>query len=147
LAEREYPGSFHEPAHFRHGAPPRTNEQMRELLRQTRLTSSGWSGDEPEREFALFVRDAIDRKLSLLRKAHFEKFDQNWLLVYDNAPLPALDLESALAHLHSLLGDRLSQQPCFDTVFIEHGDKVVRVTKEGLEVLPVNNLWPARHVD
>jgi hypothetical protein len=80
LAEREFPDVFLDPGHFRWGASDLTVEQMRELLRQSQLTSDGWEGDRPEQEWAEFILSAVHSKLQKIANPEFTKFDQNWLV-------------------------------------------------------------------
>jgi hypothetical protein len=60
LAEREYPDALLELAHFRWDGPKRKVPEMRALLAQSRLSSDGWVGDDPERESrALIEREFL----------------------------------------------------------------------------------------
>jgi hypothetical protein len=141
LAEREFPGVLRELAHFRWGSPERTVEQMRALLRQDQLSSAGWEGDDPEREWALFIRSAVDTKLTKLARADFMKFDQNWLSIYDNLPMPNINLAEAIGLLLPLLEDRWSGRSSFDTLFVEHGPVIARITTKGSDHLVLKDLW------
>lgn len=141
LAEREFPGVLIEPAHFRWDAPPMVAEQMRTLLRQSQLTSNGWAGDRPEQEWALFMHSIVDTKLTKLARADFAKFDWNWLAVYDNLPLPTIDLAKGIEFLRPLLKDRWVQTPRFDALFVEHGPVIARITSTDSEHLILNDLW------
>ena len=144
LAEREFPDVFLEPAHFRWGAPSLTAEEMRELLRQSQRTSEGWVGDRAAREWALFIQSIVDTKLVKLARTDFGKFDENWLAVYDNLPLPNVHLTNATAFLRPLLQDRWSRKLGFDVLFVEHGPVIARITAEGSEHLVLNDLWDER---
>jgi hypothetical protein len=141
LAEREFPDVFLEPAHFRWGAPSMTTEEMRALLRQSQLSSDGWAGDRAEEEWALFVEGSFETKLTKLAHPDFQKFEGNWLAIYDNLPLPNIDLSKAVAFLRIRLKDRWAQVPSFDTIYIEHGPVVVRVTAMEAEHLVLHDLW------
>lgn len=141
LAEREFPDVFLEPAHFRWDSPSLSAEEMRALLRQSQLTSVGWVGDRPEQEWALFIQSIVDAKLAKLAQPGFEKFDQNWLAVYDNLPLPNVHLAKAIELLQPLIEDRWSSDPCFHALFIEHGPIIVCITPEGSKHLLLNDLW------
>ncbi|HWA13447.1 MAG TPA: hypothetical protein VHA15_10180 [Burkholderiales bacterium] len=141
LAEREFPDALLEPAHFRWGAPNKSVEEMRGLLRQGQLSSSGWVGDRAEQEWALFLQSVIDTKLAKLARADFAKFDKNWLAIYDNLPMPHIDLAKAIAYLRPLLQDRWSRNPCFDGLFVEHGPVIAWITPTGSENLMLNDLW------
>lgn len=141
LAEREFPGALLELAHFRWDSPKRTVEEMRTLLRQTQLTSDGWAGDHPEREWALFMQSAIDNKIGKLAHPDFAKFERNWLSIYDNLPMPNIHLGNAIGFLQPLLQDRWARSPGFDAVFIEHGPVIAHITSTGSNHLLLKDLW------
>lgn len=141
LAEREFPDASLEPAHFRPGAPDMSAQQMRELLSNAQLCSDGWSGDQTELEWARSIRGVVDAKLTKLAHGEFEKFDLNWLAIYDNLPLPYVHLADAIALVLPLLQGCWSIDPCFDTLFVEHGPVIARITANGAEHLILNDLW------
>lgn len=141
LAEREFPNAFLEPAHFRWGAQDMSVQKMRELLSQSHLNSDGWAGDRPEQEWALFMLSIVDTKLTKLARGDFAKFDQNWLAVYDNLPLPNIHLGKAISMLRPLLQDRWSTNTSFDMLFIEHGPVIAWITAERSEHLALNDVW------
>lgn len=141
LAEREFPEVFLEPAHFRWGAPVMTVNDMRNLLRHSQLSSDGWAGDRPEQEWALFIQSVVDSKLAKLARPDFAKYGQNWLAIYDNLPLPNINLSKAIAYLQPLLHDRWGKTPSFDTLFVEHGPVIARITASGVDHLALNDLW------
>ncbi len=141
LAEKEFPDALLEPAHFGWDAPERSKEEMREMLRQNQLTSSGWTGDRPEREWALFVQSFIDKKLEKLAASDFTKYDTNWLSIYDNLPLMAVDLERAMAFLRPQIQDCWSRTPSFDALFVECGSIIVKITASDLEYFDLSDLW------
>jgi hypothetical protein len=141
LAEREFPSALLELGHFRWDSPERTAEEMRALLRQRKLTSEGWAGNAPEREWALFIQSAVDNKLAKLARPDFAKFDCNWLSIYDNLPMPNIHLGDAITLLRSLLQDRWSQSPRFDALLVEHGPVIAYITAAGSEHLLLEDLW------
>ena len=141
LAEREFPNIFLDPSHFRWGAPKLTVEQMRELLQQSKLTGEGWEGDQPEKEWAEFILSAVHSKLKKLAHPNFTKFKKNWLAIYDNLPLPYINLGKAVTFLRPLIQDCWSRMPCFDTLFIEHGPVILHITARDSEHLVLKDLW------
>jgi hypothetical protein len=141
LAEREFPGVFLGPAHFCWGAPDLSVDDMRALLRESQLTSDGWIGERPEQEWALFIQSVFDTKLTKLQRADFIKYTRNWLSVYDNLPLPNIDLEKAVTFLRPLIRDYWMRTPSFDALFVEHGAVVVAITADRAEHLMLNDLW------
>jgi hypothetical protein len=141
LAAREFPDVLLEPAHFRWGVRKLSVNQMRDLLRQSQLTSSGWAGDRPEQEWALFIQSVVRTKLGKLACADFCKFDRNWLSVYDNLPLPHIHLGRAITYLQPLLEDLWLGAPGFDTLFVEHGPVIAEITAKGSTQFLLNDLW------
>jgi hypothetical protein len=141
LAMREYPNALLEFAHFRWDSPKRTVPEMRALLSQSRLTSDGWAGDDPEREWAAFIQSAVNKKLDRLAVPEFTKFDQNWLAIYDNLPLPHINLASAIVHLRPLLENCWNRQPNFDALLVEHDSIIVEITPHGSALLALNDIW------
>ncbi len=141
LAEREFPDALLEPSHFRWDSTERTVEEMRALLRQTRLSSEGWDGDAPEKEWAFFMQSTVDSKLTKLACEDFSKYERNYLAIYDNLPMPSIHLGNAISHLCLLLKDCWSRTPAFDVIFIEHGPVIARLTVAGSENLLLKSLW------
>lgn len=114
---------------------------MRELLRQDQMTARPWIGTRPEKEWALFMQSVIDTKLEKLTRAGFDLFEENWLAIYDNLPMPNVDLQKAMEYLVPLLEDRWMTKPRFDSIFIEHGPVIAHLTASGTEHFVLNDLW------
>ena len=78
------------------------------LAAQAESVDSGdvWVGDSVERDWAAAARVAICGKITKADKDGFERFDEDWLLIYDNWPVPGLDQEKAILllaqHLNSI---------------------------------------------
>jgi hypothetical protein len=141
LAEKEFPGAFLEPGHFRSGAPERTVEQMRTLLQQTQLSAAPWEGDRPEREWAVYMERVVDSKLEKLAKPGFRILDENWLAIYDNLPLPNVEMDKAIRFLHLALETPWSRIPGFSLVFIESGSVIVKLSPIEVHTLDLYDLW------
>ena len=141
LAEREFPDVLLEPGHFRWGAPKLSVEEMRQLLRQTQLSAKPLMGDRPAREWAFFILSVVNAKLTKLASLEFEKFDLNWLSIYDNLPLPTVHLEKGIAFLRPLLQDRWTRNPSFDAVYIEHGPVIAEISVAESNYLVLQDLW------
>jgi hypothetical protein len=142
LAEREFPDVFLEPAHFRWDIPELSLEEMRALLRQKQLSGMPWEGDSPEREWAIFIQSVVDAKLKKMAKADFTIYSRNSLAIYDNLPLPNVNLGKAIAFLRPMLTDRWLQTPSFDSVYIEHGPLIAELSAHHTRNLDIYDLWP-----
>jgi hypothetical protein len=131
LAEREFPDTFLEPGHFRTGATRKTNEEMREILRQNRLTAPPWEGDSAEHEWATHIEQTIRTKHVKLQKDDFTKYEENWLAIYVNLPLPFVHLQKASLRLRPLITDLWSHSPMFERIFVEHGPVIMEISANG----------------
>jgi hypothetical protein len=147
IAEREFPTAILEPAHFRWGAPKLSDKRIREFLSQARLTSSGWVGEEAEVEWAAAIDAILRRKIESLRKKDFEKYELNWLVIYDNLPLPDIDFGRATPNARALIHGVWNIEPAFDALFVEAGDSVVRMTPSAAREVPLNDLWAKREAN
>ena len=83
----------------------------------------------------------MDAKLTKLASPEFQKFDRNWLSVYDNLSLRNVDLEKGIAFLRPLLQDRWPRHPSFDTVYIERGTVIAEVSATEINRLVLLDLW------
>jgi hypothetical protein len=101
----------------------------------------GWAGDEPERQWADWIMWTFAVKREKLANPCFARFGQNWLCIYDNLSLPPVRIEDALRYLWSLLQDRWSLSPSFETLFVEHGSVIAEITPSGSDILSINDLW------
>jgi hypothetical protein len=142
LAAREFPDAILDIGHFRPGSPKLSANEMRALLRSNKLTSEGWSGDSVEREWAQHMSSAICKKYKSLSEADLSKFEERWLSIYDNLPLPSVHIETAISYLRASFQD--VRQPAlawFDAIFIEKGRTVIQISGSGWEQLSLCDLW------
>jgi hypothetical protein len=79
-------------------------------------------------------------RFKTLAKEGFEKFRQNWLLIYDNWSLPVLDREKAA----QFLPPKIIESNCFNSfssVYIITGNLVYEFSNTGIVQHEINNLW------
>ena len=141
LAEHEFPNSLLEPALFRPNTPKRGKAELRAILAGRRLVSSGWGGDSAEREWAEGITARVTAKLDALGRPDFARFRENWLLVYDNLPLPALHMSVAVSALQTALAPTWSKQPHFTHVFVLSGASLIELTCDATRALAVIDVW------
>ena len=141
LAEREFPNALIEMPMFGQSAPKRSVAELRRMLESTRLTSDGWAGDQPEREWAFFIRKTIETKIERFWKDGFSKFDTNWLLIYDNLPFDIHDLNAALRYLHNYMQ---GINVCFNRIYIEHERSIIEIEGASWKSYAINDLWQNR---
>lgn len=90
----------------------------------------GWTGDSAEKEWAEAMLHHALLKVDRLGQPGFEQFDETWLLMYDNWPLPVIDPRKAAAFLlaHSQMSTVLER---FRRVLVMDGQRVWEFTRQG----------------
>lgn len=139
LAEREYPDTMLEPGHFRCGKVPFS--KMKELLSREELSSLPWMGNSLEIDWAQEMMRVIGNKLKKLAAPGFTGFQTNWLGIDDNLPRSSLALDEAVNILVPLIAPLWDKTPSFNNIFIEHGSKIICLTRDMKTLIQVNDLW------
>lgn len=85
----------------------------------------GWCGDSFERNWAVAMLHFIQRKEAKALADGFERFDQNWLLLYDSWPGPNLNFNKAVSYLKRLL--EAGKIHAFDSIFIIHTQEICEI--------------------
>lgn len=129
---------------FKHGQEKRSLEELREIASRNKLTGSGWAGDSVEKDYAEIIRDVAVKKTIVLNKNGFEKFSENWLLVYCNYNLPILNQDKAADFCKNILESYWGPET-FDRIFVESSDKVVCYSRPQHEVMELNDVWHSKH--
>ena len=119
--------------------------ELRERLANGTTRSPEWSGDEPEEEWARYVLRAIDKKMSRRVNPTFTVYPGNWLAIYGNLPLFAVQIEAAAAKLAPQLSEIWSRRPSFRRVFAQEGGTIVHFEPGRYEQLRLSDLgWICR---
>ena len=108
------------------GEDRKTAQELKdEILRDK--PGSGWFGNAPERETSDAIVGFALAKTSSAKKDGYRTFDENWLLMYNNWPGPAVDLlESAsLAHARLVAGGVFDQ---FNRVYVLGSRSLIELT-------------------
>ncbi|MEE5091654.1 hypothetical protein V2H26_16795 [Xanthomonas euvesicatoria] len=105
-----------------HAQPGEPRKTAVELRREIVADEPGgaWIGDSPEREWAAAMAYCIKEKLPKAVAADFSRHAGNWLLIYDNWPLPHIDHAKAASFLSPILVE-METFGVFDRVFV-HDD-------------------------
>lgn len=122
--------------------PDEPKKSAKKLIEELKKDRAGppWMGDSVEREWSDAMLHFINLKVVAFAKDGFEKFDQNWLLIYDNWSLPALERKKAF----SMLFQKALTSKCFesfDDIFIHSGAQVCRLSPENYISYEINDLW------
>lgn len=140
IAARDYPCASMEPSLFRFGMNLPSTPVLRNRLASGTTRSPGWTGEEPETEWALYIRRAIAVKVKKLASPTFDVYPENWLAIYANLPLFAVQIEAAAAKLEPQLSDIWSRRPSFQQVFAQEGETIVKFEPGGYEVLRLSRI-------
>lgn len=105
--------------HAMPGEPRRTADELRREI-EADEPGSGWCGDSPEREWAAAMAHYVKEKIPKATADGFVRYPANWLIVYDNWPLPAIDYSKAATYLVPLLA-AMRTFSVFDAIFV-HDD-------------------------
>lgn len=127
--------------HFKYDSPKLSKKQKHAILDQENISSSGWVGNAPEREWAQFISDRIQIKLKKLESPTFEKFERNFLVVYDNLPLPNVDLDEALQILIPNVHECWRLPIHFEEICVLSDRSFVRIFEAEYRIFAVNDLW------
>lgn len=124
---------------FEPGEPRRSKEEI-DLIARGATGGDGWAGDAPEREWADAMLHFTQRKAETLAKPGFERFSADWLLIYDNWPLPAVDDSKAAAHFMKRLCALPAPVP-FDRIFVECKRSIWQFQVPRHAPQPILDLW------
>ena len=116
-------------------------QEINEIAKRTKLTGLGWDGDSPEKQWAFALSEIIDRKTNKLRKDDFKKFPNNFLLIYDNLPLPAIDYSKGLIYLREALKAYWVQRIIFDTIFLQTDALLMVICHNRENAFKNMNIW------
>lgn len=123
-----------EPYFFGWDAPERNDSEILEILKKTqiRLFGQGSNGKSVEEKWIIGIQGCIANKTSKLNNVDFEKYGQNWLLIYDNQSRPVLDKDYVSKKLIIFLQLYLNENNkiLFDKIFIESGNYFYVIDKE-----------------
>lgn len=137
LVEKNFEGQKKvEAQYFGCDAPERNNEEILEILRnsQVKLTKS-MSGFSIEKNWIIGIEKCITNKTAKLSMTDFDKFDTNWLLIYDNNSDPYFDNNYVLNNLSPLLDNYWNvYNPAFDKIFIDLGEHFFIIEKGSVQL-------------
>lgn len=98
-----------------------------------------------ETPWAERIASKVDEKTAKLNQPHFERFDQNWLLIHDNDLWAGfLHLEPALSRLRKQFALRKPFLFEYDRLFIMSAGSFIEFAASGEDLFPANELWPIK---
>jgi len=85
--------------------------------------------------------DRVLAKTKAFKKPGFKKCDMNWLLIYDNLPLPHVDIETAMRYLIEHLNSYWRKNNCYKVVLIETENQLIEIHPSKWSHQPIIDLW------
>jgi len=110
------------PPHVVPGESRKTAAELRSEI-EANAPGTGWVGDSPQRQWATAMAHCIKEKLPKATADGFVRYPANWLIVYDNWPLPAVNYAKAASYLAPLLAD-MNAFSVFNAIFIHDDSKM-----------------------
>ena len=98
------------------GEPRKSAVQLRQEIEDD-AWGDGWCGDSAEREWAIAMAYFVELKLPKTLAPEFQRHALNWLMVYDNWPVPVVDYRKSAPHLQPLL-EAMDAFATFDSIFV-----------------------------
>ena len=99
-----------------------------------------WFSGQAEREWIKAMIHRIDEKEKGALKTDFQRYPDNWLLIYDNLSLPVMDLDDVLIPLFQLLNQR-NDEVFFSHICIEKGEQLILITPYEIQKYQLVDLW------
>jgi len=123
-----------------HTSPSDRKKNAKQLLREIEADEpgDGWVGNSVEREWSEAMFHFTQTKLSKFSKPGFRKFQENWLLIYDNWSLPALKRKLGSKYFYEQLIESNAFEK-FNKVFVLSGRKMCEFRRNGFKLYKIEN--------
>ena len=99
-----------------------------------------WFSGQAEREWIKAMMYCIGDKEKKALRSGFQRYPDNWLLIYDNLSLPVMDLDYVLIQLFKLLNQR-DDETFFSHICIEKGKQLILITPNKIQKYQLVDLW------
>lgn len=127
---------------FKRDTPKRTAKQRREIIKNPPPGGPGWGDDRGIPEWVEWMMSFIEKKTGDLAKPDFDRRDENWLLVYDNLPVPfARDALKRWPDLNEVLNRYFADDRHYDKIFVDSASTLAEFTPTGWTIQLIVDLW------
>jgi hypothetical protein len=127
---------------FKKDMPRRTAAQRRQIIESPPRGGPGWGDDRGVPQWVEWMVSFIQKKTRDLAKPDFDRYAENWLLVYDNLPVPfAQDTPKRWTELDARLRHYFAEVCHYSTVFVDSANGLAELTSVGCTVQPIVDLW------
>ena len=122
-----------------HKEEKKTTKQLKHEINNT-ATSGGWVGDSVEVNWSEAMEYFIEQKETNALKTGYTSFEENGLLIYDNWPTAALDIEIGADYLLKKLNTNKHKYNFSKIYILSHGVLLV-FNSSNYHKYKVNELW------
>jgi len=142
LAERQGKEDFAPlMSQFKRGVKLTPFEKRKIVQNQSSGVGEGWGTNGFDREWALCIMDSVVKKTEQFNKPDFKKYDENWLLVFDNRFVPPVGIKASIEKLIVVLKNYWIRKNCYDDILIETGGVLVEIHPSKWNQQPIVDLW------
>ncbi|WP_200383207.1 hypothetical protein [Thiococcus pfennigii] len=121
------------------GEKRRSSKQLRAEIEADEM-GDGWAGEQAQKEWAQVVQHFIRQKEAKLQAQGFKRHDEDWLLIYESWPLPAIDVKAAATYFCKHQAEE-GTTPVFQKVFVMSGKKIVEFCEGTCTLHDDNDIW------
>lgn len=123
-------------------SPDEPRKRYKKLIQEIEANDpgDGWEDNSPEIEWADVMLYFLGDKLNAMKKDGFQRFDEDWLIIYDNWNLPALRVHEAAQFFFEAVQQMGSSQE-FHHIFIMSNQLFCEVSATDYKVYRTNDLW------
>lgn len=147
LRDKHYPDAPIDLSHFKWGAPNKSSEDILKIfeISQTRLTGPPLYGNKIENEWAIGLSSCLYGKTANLNREDFAKFEQNWLLIFDNLTSALFDYDVSINRLlqdiHGYWLKNTSNEIRFNSLIVETKNELLFFSDGNFTKEEIINLW------
>ena len=141
ILNREFPEKIYSPSIFQLDHVALTKNEIYENLRQETIAGMPLMGDQPERDWAQYIKNSIQKKLEALAKPEFKKFNNNCLLIYVAIPFCQVKIDIAMEYLNAYLPEIWAKELTFDVIYIEHIHHIIQISPNKSLLMKINEIW------
>lgn len=125
-----------------HNKPTDKPRKAKSLIKEIESNpmGPGWGGNSVEVEWSEAMIYFTKKKITAMNKVGFGIFDKNWLLIYDNWPLPHIELNEALA-MFQKAAIETGIFKVYGEIFIISGAELCEASEYTINIFEVNNVW------
>lgn len=101
--------------------------KMGEIIMSDKVFGRSFLDDEIEKNWVQAIVSFVGKKRDVLNKEDFQKYEKNWLLIYDNWPSPALNYDEALPFLIKEISAQQTRKQDFHSIFLIDEYRIIEI--------------------